>query len=270
VSRANGDAGVSCAIRIDPWRAAVHSGIVKREPTDVWGRGDSPMIAGSRRRTILSAAVAAAISTACASGPSGTGVAHPSVPEVTHDGLRLVPNSKMERAWVKPGEDFSQYGRVGLLDCFVAFKKDWRLNHPDMHTYDINRIKKELAGEFHKVFSAELEKNGYPIATAPAKDVLLVRPAIINLDIVAPDTESDVTSMTYTADAGSMELYVEFYDSESNEILARAIDYSQVNHIPGAVATSFVTNSADAERLLQHWADLLVSRLDEVHGKTRN
>lgn len=217
------------------------------------------MIAGSGRRTILTAALAAALFTACANGTS--------VPEVTHDGLRLVPNSKMEHAWVKPGEDFSQYHRVGLLDCYVAFKKNWQMNHPQMRTYDMDRIKKGLAEEFRTVFTAELEKNGYPIATSSGKDVLLVRPAIINLDVVAPDNESDVSSITYTASAGSMELYVELYDSESNEILARAVDYRQANHIAGADVTSFVTNSDDARRLMQHWVDLLISRLNEVHGK---
>jgi len=213
----------------------------------------------SGSRTILAAVLAASLCGACASENN--------VAQVTHDGLHLVPNSKMERAWVKPGEDFSQYNRVGLLSCFVAFKKDWQMNHPEIRTYDMDKIKQWLATEFHKVFAAELEKNGYPIATSPGKDVLLVRPAIIDLEIVAPDTEADVSSMTFTTSAGSMELYVEFYDSESNEILARAADRRQANHIGDVEESSFTTNSDDARRLLQHWADLLVSRLNEAHGK---
>jgi len=217
------------------------------------------MIGRSGRRTILTAALTAALCTACANGKS--------VPEVTHDGLHLVTGSKMERAWVKPGEDFSQYSRVGLLDCFVAFKKHWRLNHPSVRTHDIERIKKSLAEEFRKVFTEELQKNGYPIATGSGDDVLLVRPAIINLDIVAPDTQSDVSSITFTTSAGTMELYVELYDSVSNEILARAVDQRQASHIGDVEETSFSTNSDDARRLLKHWADLLIEKLDEVHGK---
>ena len=217
------------------------------------------MIGRSGRRTILTAALTAALCTACASGKS--------VPEVTHDGLHLVTGSKMERAWVKPGEDFSQYSRVGLLDCYVAFKKHWQLNHPGMRTYDMNRIKKSLAEEFRKVFTEELQKNGYPIATGSGNDVLLVRPAIIDLDIAAPDTMSDVSSVTFTASAGSMALYVELYDSVSNEILARAVDRRAARHIGDVEITSISTNTDDARRLMEHWADLLVSKLDEVHGK---
>jgi hypothetical protein len=173
----------------------------------------------------------------------------------------------MERTWVKPGEDFNQYSRVGLLDCYVAFKKHWQLNHPTMRTHDMNRIKKSLAEEFRKVFTEELQKNGYPIATGSGNDVLLVRPAIIDLDISAPDTMSDVSSITFTASAGSMALYVELYDSVSNEILARAIDRRAARHIGDVEETSFSTNTDDARRLMEHWADLLVSKLDEVHGK---
>jgi len=213
----------------------------------------------ARFRTTLAAVVAAALCGACATANS--------VPQMTHDGLELVPHSQMERAWVRPGETFKQYDRVALLDCLVAFKKDWRLNHPDYSTYDIDRIKKDLAKAFHDVFAKELEKNGYPIATAPGKDVLLIRPAIVDLEIVAPDTQSDVDSMTFTTSAGSMELYVEFYDSETSEILARAADRRAANHIDGVELSSAVTNTGDAMRLLQHWADLLVTRLNEAHGK---
>ncbi len=226
------------------------------------------MAANSGRRTILAAALAALLCFACA---NGAGTQHVTKQDVTHDGLQLVPNSSMERAWVKPGEDFSQYNRVGLLECFVGFKKNWRMNHPGVDTHDIERIKKSLAEEFNKVFSGELEKNGYTIATSPADDVLLVRPAIIDLDIVAPDTDTmdDVDSVTFTASAGSMTLYVELYDSVSNEILARALDRRAARHIGDVEETSISSNLDDARRLLKHWADLLVTKLDEYHGKKR-
>jgi len=173
----------------------------------------------------------------------------------------------MERLWVKPGEDFSQYSRVGVLDSYVAFNKNWRSSHPGMRTYDLHQIKLWLTKAFRNIFATELRQNGYPFATAPAKDVLLIRPAIVNLEIVAPDTQQDESSITFMTSASSMELYVEFYDSESNEILARAADRKQASHIGGVEVTPFSTDSDDARRLLKHWADLLVSKLDEIHGK---
>ena len=219
------------------------------------------MIAGSRFRTTLSAVLAAALGAACVNGTSTR------TPEVTHDGLERVPGSRVERAWVKPGVDFSRYTEVGLLECLVSFKRNWRMNHPGVRTRDMERIKSALADEFRRVFTKELERGGYPVVTAPDDHVLLVRPAIIDLDVAATDTMSGGRSDSFTASAGSMTLVVELFDSVSNEILARAIDRRNARHAGNVRWTTRGSNTDDARRLLRRWAGLLVSKLDEVHGK---
>ncbi len=217
------------------------------------------MIAGSGFRATLSAVLAAALGAACA-GESR-------VPDVTHDGLERVSGSRVERAWVKPGLDLSQYTHVGLLDSVVSFRRNWRMNHPGVRTRDMERIKSALADEFRRVFTKELEKGGYPVVTAPDDHVLLVRPAIIDLDVAAPDTMSGSRSDSFTASAGSMTLVVELFDSVSGEILARAIDRRSARHTGNVRWTTRGSNTDDARRLLRRWAGLLVSKLDEVHGK---
>jgi hypothetical protein len=49
-------------------------------------------------------------------------------PEVSHDGLQLVPDTKLQLVYIKPGVDFSIYKRIALIDCAVAFKKNWQRN----------------------------------------------------------------------------------------------------------------------------------------------
>jgi hypothetical protein len=220
------------------------------------------MNVGAGLRTILSAVLAVAFCAACAGRSS--------VPDVTHDGLERVPDAKMARAWKKPGVDFSQYTRVGLLDCEVAFKRNWKMNHPDVRTRDMERIKKSLSDEFRKVFSEELEKGGYPIVAEADDNVLLIRPAIIDLDVAAPDTNSAGRSDSFTTSAGAMTLVVEFYDSVSSEILARAIDRRNARNVGNVTWATRGTNTDAARRLLKRWADLLVKKLDEVHGKKSN
>jgi hypothetical protein len=100
--------------------------------------------------------------------------------------------------------------------------------------------------------------------------VLLVRPALIDLEIIEPDTQSDESSMTFTTSTGSVTLYLELYDAESSQILARAADRRQANHIGDVEVSSFITNSDDARRLLKHWASLLIDELNAAHGKTGN
>jgi hypothetical protein len=218
------------------------------------------MIAGSGLRTIFSAALAAALCAACASEPSNRNL------EVTHDGLERVANPKVARAWVKPGVDFSQYTEVSLLDCFVSFKRNWRMNHQGVRTRDMERITNTLSEEFRTVFTEALESGGFPVVEQAAEHVLLIRPAIIDLDVAAPQTNSAGRSDSFTASPGVMTLVIELFDSESNEILARAIDRQRARNVGGIRWTTTGTNRAAARGILRRWADLLVGRLEDVRG----
>jgi hypothetical protein len=217
------------------------------------------MIAGSGLRTILGAVLAAALCAACATESR--------LPDVTHDGLERVKGSRVARAWVKPGVDFSQYTEVGLLDCFVSFRRNWRMNHPGVRTRDMERIKRDLASEFRSVFTQELENGGYPVVTDAAEHMLLVRPAIIDLNVAAPDTNTSGRSDSFTASPGQMTLVIELFDSVSNEILARAIDRRTARNVGNIQWTTRGTNRDAARRILRRWAGLLVAKLDEVHGR---
>jgi hypothetical protein len=219
------------------------------------------MITGSGLRAIVGAALAAALCTACANSTSTRNL------EVTHDGLERAANSNADRAWIKPGVDFSQYTEIGLLDCVVSFKRNWRMNHSGVRTNDMERIKSALSDEFREVFAEELEDGGYPVVTDAAEHVLLIRPAIIDLDVAAPDTNSAGRSNSFTASPGAMTLVIELYDSVSNEILARAIDRKRARNAGSIRWTTPGTNRVAARKILRNWANLLVSRLDDVHGK---
>jgi hypothetical protein len=79
-------------------------------------------------------------------------------------------------------------------------------------------------------------------------------------------------SESFTTSAGSMTLYAELYDSVSGEILARAMDRRQDSGAPGRglTWTTQGSNLAAARDILRRWADVLVQRLDEIHGKQAN
>jgi hypothetical protein len=64
-----------------------------------------------------------------------------------------------------------------------------------------------------------------------------------------------------------MTLVIELYDSVSNEILARAIDRRRARNVGNIQWTTSGTNRVAARKILGRWANLLVSRLDDVHGK---
>ena len=161
-----------------------------------------------------------------------------------------------------------------ILDAYVAFKKGWasaqrRTSVHRVTNHDVERMKRELAELFKEVFVEELEaKEGYPVVDTPDTDVLLLRPAIVDLDVTAPATGQPGRSYSFAASAGAATLYLELYDSVSGEILARAIDRKAARDRGGVMQwTNSVSNRSAAKQLLGDWARLLRASLDRIHGR---
>ena len=191
------------------------------------------------------------------------------LPEVSSDGLHLVKHSKVEAAYLKPGVTLDKYSKVKILDCFVQFRKNWERDYNmnelglegRVRDKDADDIKKRLAAEFMKEFTKVLTKGGHEIVDETGDDVLLLRPAIINLDVTAPDIPGAGMSRTYVASAGQMTLYMEMYDSATSTLIARVVDPEAGDTGGIAMAANRVTNSAEARRILHRWAKLLNDHL---------
>ena len=225
-----------------------------------------------RNLTVTAVAAGLLISVLAAGSAAGKKKAE-EVAKVTHDGLHLVPGTEVAAAWVKPDADFSGYERIMLLDAYVAFRKNWEMEQrrSSVHrvtTRDIERMKTEMAELFREVFVEELSgEDGYPVVDTAETDVLLLRPAIIDLDVTAPDVRSTARSYNFAASAGAATLFLELYDAVSGEILARAIDRQVAGETAFVQWTDKMTNRAAARDVLAKWAGLLRKRLDEIHAK---
>ena len=200
-------------------------------------------------------------------------------PQVSKDGLQLKTHTKQRVVSVKPGATFNQYNRVMILDCYVEMQKDWQRNYNadvaggdpsrQVSNDDVKRITNALATEFKKVFTTELQKGGYQVTNTPAPDVLLLRPAIINVQVTAPDIMSAGMDVNVITSAGSGTFYLELWDPSTNTILARAMD-AEADQQPFARQANAVTNRQAADIILTSWADDLVKHLDAVRGKPPN
>ncbi|HVP32771.1 MAG TPA: DUF3313 family protein [Steroidobacteraceae bacterium] len=196
-------------------------------------------------------------------------------PEVTKDGLHLFKQTKQRLAYVRPGATFTQYKRLNILDCYVEFSQEWVKEYNSeqrdlsrkIRDSDLDRAKKDLQADFRRIFTRELQEGGrYQITDSGGPDVLVLRPALINIRVSAPDLMSAGRGTTFIQSAGTMTIYLELWDSASNTILARVVDGKVDPDLYGQMASS-VTNRAAAERMMVSWADELRSRLDLVRGK---
>ncbi len=197
------------------------------------------------------------------------------LPSVTDERPQLAPDSGLAVVYADPAADLSVYNRVMLREAHVAFRKNRERELSSrsdsalaVTPEDIERMKNELATEFHAVFRNVLEDGGYPLVDEPAENVLLIRPAIINLEIAAPDTPHSGQTRAHAASAGEMTLYLEIFDSVTGDLIAKALD-RQMDSPP---SQGFYTwgdtqaNRAAADRIIGGWARSLLDALNAAQS----
>ena len=195
------------------------------------------------------------------------------LPEVSDDGLHLQKSKDARVVYVRPGATLEPYKRFAILECYVEFQKDWQRRYNQtapmgtrLTDSDAEKIRTAIAEEFKKVFTDELQtRGGYQIVDVAAPDVLILRPALVNVVVTAPDVANTGRTRTIISSAGQMTLYLELYDSTSKQILARIVD-PKADPRGFAQYANRVTNKAAADEMLRDWAGKLRKHLDAVHG----
>jgi hypothetical protein len=142
--------------------------------------------------------------------------------EVTDDGLTRVPSRAAGGVYRNLDVDFTPYKRVMLEPPTIEFFATWRDTHPELSDKEVMRIQGEAVKLFRDEFKRELVDRGpYEFAEAPAPDVILVTPRILNLDIPAPQPDNEIGTRTYTPGPVKMEVVGDLRDATSNALLGR-------------------------------------------------
>ncbi len=192
---------------------------------------------------------------------------------VTLDGLHLLPDTQLGLVYADPEADLSGYDKLLLMDAQVAFRKNWRQeinrNRPfRVSTRDMQRIKADVAELFREVFTQELKSTGFRLVSEQAENVLLIRPAILDLNVNSPDTPSANTTRSISQSAGDMTLYLELRDSVTGDILVKAMDFQFDRSNVTPFMMDRTRNERAARRILTSWAQVLVSGLKEARVRT--
>ena len=200
-------------------------------------------------------------------------LAKKNLPAVNDEGMELVKDSDLAAVYADPGADLSIYNRIWLQDATVAFKKNWqrdqnRGNRLKVRTEDMERIQEDVATLFREVFTEELLDGGYELAEEIGDDVLLVKPAIVDLDVIAPDIQRAGRTYSYSESAGEMTLNLELFDSITGDKIAKATDRKRDYRRGYVEWRTSVSNRSDARRMMTSWATALRSALDEARSAT--
>lgn len=193
------------------------------------------------------------------------------LPAVNDEGMVLVKDSDLAIVYADPDADLSIYNRIWLQDATVSFKKNWqryqnRSSAFRVRNSDMKRIEDDVATLFREVFTKELTNAGYELVEEADADVMIVKPAIVDLDVVAPDIQTSSRRMSFSEQGGEMTLKLELIDSVTNDKFAEATDRKR-DYGQGYVEwRTRVNNRALAKRMMSSWAKALRSALDEARS----
>jgi len=200
----------------------------------------------------------------------GSGCASTDFPEVSDDGLERVQRTSNGAIYEAPDLDLREYGQIIVDPCTVRFRENWerdqnRDRDPSRRvtTDDMRRIARELADMCQSIFAAELAEvaPGGGDATEDA-GILTVQPAIVDLDVAAPDLQTPGRERTYVTSAGRMTLRLELVDAASGAVVGRVIDRRQAIHTTTLRRATTVSNRNEARLIVSQWAAMVRDYLE--------
>ena len=189
------------------------------------------------------------------------------------DGLHLVPDTQLGLVYAEPDADLSVYKQLLLIDAQVAFKKNWQQNINQDKPYhvtaeDMQKIRKDVSTLFREIFTRELQSAGFVLVSQQSPDTMIIRPAILDLNVNSPDNSRGGTTRNITESAGDMTLYLELRDSITGDVLVKAMDFQFDRSNITPFMMDRTRNERAARQLLTSWAQVLVNGLKETGVST--
>jgi len=187
--------------------------------------------------------------------------------EVTYDGLYRVDNTQLDAVWIKPSIDLSKYDKLliegtGIQYRVVDPKNRYKRNANEFPLDEDQKARIKIAvGE---ALLGEIKKSEYfTIVDAPGNGVLRIKLGLADVVSRVPP-QRGVRSDFYISNLGEAMLVMEYSDSRTNEVLARATDRRAVE--PAIVMESSpATNLSEVRRAARVWGTQIRNGLDELH-----
>ncbi len=230
-------------------------------------------LAGCETTASSSSSTAAATPT---SPPVNSTTTSGGFPEKSPEGLTRVHDTKADLVYVLPNVDLSPYTKVALTEPEIAFRQNWlsdtnasrammdRLSSSDVAKM-VARGKELLRDEFAK----ELTKAGYTVVTEVGPDVLVVKTAVLDVDIFNPDPNnlSGVWKKSYSQNGvGEATMCIELLDSVTGTLYAQAFDHQSGREgfgMPG-MSGGQGNNIAMVSNIMNYWANALVKGINRA------
>ena len=179
----------------------------------------------------------------------------------------------VEEVYVRPDVEPSRYTQIWIEPVGVAMDRDPRIPRID------ERERQRMADYFETQIRQALE-DAYPLVDGPASDTIRIRATITGLAYNRPPLDYDrpgglqpgprsrtsqkpKVRFSRVEGVGEAWIEVEFFDSESGELLAVVADRQRGVRFQDNANRSFTWG--DAKQAFRRWARQLRYQLDELH-----
>ena len=183
------------------------------------------------------------------------------------DGLVEVEGRGNTRVWIMPGVDTSTYTSIRLEGAGVHFRPVKR-QHRSARAgeFPVSEANQErLRAMAAEIFPEELAKTErFEMVDSNGPDTMIVKGALLDVISRVPPQQAGRSHAIVSA-FGEATLAIEFIDSESGAVIARAVE-RRAAQSPGSQMrdANAVTARAEARRLMRSWATRLRTVLDEL------
>jgi hypothetical protein len=208
--------------------------------------------------------IALLILAACATTPT---VQEGSDAEITYDGLHRVNNSQLAAVWIKPSIDLSKYNKLLLEGAGIQYRavdpqNRYKRNADEFPLDEDQKASIKMA--VTESLSDEISKSEYfTIVDAPGKGVLRIKIGLADVVSRTP-SQRGAQDNFYIKNLGEAMLVIEYSDSRTNEVLARATDRRTVERTTVGESNP-VTNLTEVRLAVRVWGTQIRNGLDELH-----
>jgi hypothetical protein len=200
-----------------------------------------------------------------------------SVPDaaLSEEGLQRMTGSTFDEVWVRPGLKVSGYRGIVLEPTSVAYREVG-----ERISYEAPRLRADRDGfpipadqrarierSFQDRLAQALDDSAeYRRVAAPAPDTLSLRAVLVDFVSKVPPEGSFGRTDTYVTSVGEATLVIELWDSERDELMARAVDHRRAGPTgTRLIRANHVTSWAEIDRQMQRWAGEARQLVDQLY-----
>ncbi len=189
------------------------------------------------------------------------------------EGFLATENIHFDEFWVKPNIDLSSYTKIMVRSSGMQYQevKQARKSKSKVYQhYDLNKEERnKLANLATREFKQEIIKvKNFVIVDTPGKNTLQLNLGLLNVStFVPPDKVSNENIIRKTV--GTAVVTLEFYDSESNELLMHGFDQIIVKKIGHeSISTLGAKRWTKIRKMPAVWARGLAAKIDSTQNVT--